>query len=194
MDWNDTPKAPDQISTTQLPIQSNFTGLPVAFEINHYGINDALKGLHKKMTLLRQADAPADATVSSNKIALYDLLSNSKDELFVKTYTGQRDFTALPNILSRGLASGVVIKIGSSTFSSVPASGISQPITFNEEFAATPHAILLSVVMTSGFRNTAPQYIKVAYSAADEKGFQLNAATNTGTQTGITIQYMALGV
>jgi len=197
MAWNDTPKSADIILTTQQPIQSNFANFDTAFAINHYAIDVALlKGLHKRMDLVRQDQTSGDITVGANEIAFYDNQVSTGDNLFVQKSTGAASVTQTTKS-SRQLASGIIIKTGSKEFNSVTTSLQSVDITFKGgAFTSVPHTILLNAQNFTN-RSLSGNYIILSYSNVTTTGFKMDVALVSGSSawTNPTIvNYIAIGV
>ena len=199
MAWNDTPKSANLISDSQAPIQLNFADFATAFAIDHYSINNAQQGLHKKMSMPRQDAAPANALITSNVIAFYERLTTLQvpliqfDELYVKTSSGERSFTDT-NDFTRQLASSIIIKNGRHLIASLATGAHNYPITFNTDFTSIPYAILLNLI-SSGDRNLNVNYVCLSYSNVTTTGFRLNVQkVGPTTFQNISVYYMALGV
>lgn len=194
MAWNNTPKAPDIILTTQSPIQENYESFKQAFEVNHKTLDHALQGVHTKADFLRIDDDTLIGTPGLKEILLYNHSDGGQNTLRVRRSTGvdypiSRRFKSLTE-----LTSGFIIKSWSFTFNFIVAPGeFDIPVTFiGRAFTQIPYALFLSVQLGP----TTPQTLAfTSYSDLTVNGFTAHLAfANSARQTGFPVYYLAIGI
>lgn len=115
-----TPQPTDTISSTQLPIQTNFASIQTTFDVNHEDFASPDYGKHKFVEMPNQSADPAGAT---NEMTLYSKVyaKTAQSEAYVK-----RDAAANPVPFTAGLINsangwaflpcGLLIKWGAANY------------------------------------------------------------------------------
>jgi hypothetical protein len=80
------PLAADLLSDSQADLLANFGQLNTQFGVNHVAFNDvsADKGKHKFVQFVRQATAPATASIGASEIVMYGKADGTDTELYGK--------------------------------------------------------------------------------------------------------------
>ena len=188
MIYSDTPKARDPISSTQSPIQDNFSAFNTTLKVNHVGIAmvgdppEPDTGKHNKMTLVLRSDDDLKkfATIPSNLIGIFCradrwVKSNNQNNLYIqkgtvlKSYTTQTaNWTLLPSTIH---------------------------LYYGKDFFEGPHTIgavhkkHVAMVKTPGFTEI---YSILVVAKAQFAVFNVGASYDAPTLTGFDV-YLKLG-
>jgi len=168
---SDLPKASQQISSTQAPINSNFQAIAELIAVNHVTFNTADDfGKHKWVSLPVQASAP---TFDSGDTGIYnkEYATTSKNEMYIHKITnaGTADIpfsaSSLSNVTSPSaggtgwtyLPSGMIIK-----WAQVSATAAGATLNFNSGGEYGPNFTTL-LVSTATALNGATKNVAVGY-------------------------------
>lgn len=99
------PLAADLLSDSQADLLANFGQLNTQFGVNHVAFDDvsADKGKHKFVQFVRQATAPATASIGASEIVMYGKADGTDTELYGKTTAGTEFQMTRDNLLYLGM-------------------------------------------------------------------------------------------
>lgn len=187
------PSGGQTISSTTVPIQTNFNVANTAFGIDHVPFITATnQGRHNKATLIQQPSDPAAVSLCdilyTKSVSYGAPYSDTKNELFLRRASGDgstiiqmstRDPIASTNGASF-LPGGVIIQWGQTSFvgSSNPA------ITFPEAFPNNPFSVQITIQNSNP---AVPNAWRITSLSAS--GFVANVQVTGAT----TMYWMAIG-